>query len=94
MRTHELDRLQKQLQTRLEGLESSVIGEWKVHPVTELLIDTLRYELENCKELWLSGTFTEETADGTVQKNARALGVAQSYADLLDIIRETGTTYD
>jgi hypothetical protein len=48
--------------------------EWLLHPVTQDFKKLLKYKREDIKERWANGNFTAESADGTKQLNAEALG--------------------
>lgn len=58
---------------------------WKKHPVTEVLFEYFRSEVEEAKERWLSGHFTHEgNADGTFLVQAREQERARVYRTLIE----------
>lgn len=38
--------------------------------------------------LWVSGQYTDQTADGTLQRNSEAIGMAQGFKRILDLSLE------
>lgn len=38
--------------------------------------------------LWVSGQYTDSTADGTLQKNSEAIGMGQAFKRVLDLSLE------
>lgn len=58
-------------------------NEWLQHPVTVAFREHLASLKERIKEDWAAGFFTDESSEGTAQKNAVALGQHQLLEDLL-----------
>lgn len=58
--------------------------EWKQHEVTKEFFDSIKARIEEKKEDWANGNFTTESSDGTVQKNAAAVGAVAALSDLLE----------
>ena len=60
--------------------------EWANHPVTLEFLEMLRETRQTTMEAWARGNFTAENADGTLQKNAEAIGGLSVLDQTLDII--------
>lgn len=58
--------------------------EWKLHPVTIEFFSSVKARIEDKKDQWANGNFTEETIDGTSQRNAEAIGAVVALSDLLE----------
>jgi hypothetical protein len=43
----------------------------------------LNEKIEELKELWINGTYTDESIEKTIQRNSEAVGMGQAYADVL-----------
>lgn len=52
-------------------------ADWKTHPVTKEFFKELGIAREAILEEWAAGGYTEESSEGTAQKNACALGNLQ-----------------
>ena len=63
-------------------------NEWLGHPVTEIYRGYLKELLLKIMEDWASGIYTDESAEGTAQKNAVALGQYRQIEDLLNLTEE------
>lgn len=60
--------------------------EWLQHDITKDLIKEIKDVITTLKDEWSSGAFTAESAEGTVQRNAQALGQVQALENTLDYI--------
>lgn len=58
--------------------------EWQAMNCTKEFLQYLKEEIEVGKEAWTTGMFTAETAEGTAQLNAKALGKIEALKDLQD----------
>ena len=54
---------------------------WADHPITQAFLLYLVNEFEANKQRWSEGFYTEETVDGTAQKNAKAIGKQEAIHD-------------
>ena len=59
------------------------ISGWLLHPVTEAHINRLKEAKEEIKEYWASGGYTTESIEGTIQKNAEAIGSIRQIEEIL-----------
>jgi hypothetical protein len=55
---------------------------WINHPITTALMATLKGDYENLITAWTEGDFTTESLDGSLQKNANAIGKVQSITEI------------
>lgn len=58
-------------------------AEWKEHPVTSAVLSSLSVRQGVLKDSWAAGVFTADVA-----LNAKAIGEAQGYQNVLDLSRE------
>jgi len=72
----------------LQGCDHIDLREWQEHPITRALKIGLEYDIHNLIECWSEGQFVTESADGTAQINAKALGQLAYAADMLEYIKE------
>jgi len=66
---------------------------WKLSPVTQQLILKIKEEMQEVMFRWAEGQYTSESVDGTVQTNAKYLGVVQTLDGMVETIEE-GTFVD
>ncbi len=64
--------------------------EWREHPVTRYLLEDLAEQVQELKDAWGRGAFTEETVDGTAQVNASSIGAVKALEETILDIREIG----
>lgn len=62
--------------------------EWTHHPTTVAVRWMLRAWTAELGALWVSGQYTDQTADGTLQRNSEAIGMAQGFKRILDLSLE------
>lgn len=60
--------------------------EWLQHDITKDLIKELKDIITTLKDEWASGAFTAESAEGTVQRNAKAIGQVEALESTLEFI--------
>lgn len=60
---------------------------WLELPETRVLLKDLETRIQDIKDQWLSGAFTQESIDGTAQKNAEAIGWANGLGEAIDFIK-------
>lgn len=58
---------------------------WKFDPVTVALFAYLRGRVEEMKQAWVEGRFTHQSAEGTAQLNAKAMGACDTISQILDL---------
>jgi len=68
--------------------------DWKVNIVTKHFLQTLLVDKDNLVAQWTAGDFTAETADGTSQLNAKALGQLHALEQIIQTIKEYEDTFD
>jgi hypothetical protein len=61
--------------------------EWLRQPETQSLIKDITQSITLTMEEWANGDYTSDTMEGTVQRNARALGGVQTLQSLLENIQ-------
>ncbi len=90
----------EEMYSKAESLFSSVPQEevlsWCKHPVTQSLMMSLYGDMAGYFEAWSNGDYTSETAEGTVQKNSKALGGVAAIESMLAWIEDAkvGDLYD
>ena len=58
---------------------------WRKHPVTEVLFEILRQDIETVKQSWLEGHFTHEgNSDATFLVQARQQERARVFRELIE----------
>ena len=71
----------------LSGVTKGEAESWFKHPCTQSLLAGLDGDLAGTVAVWLGGGYSsEESSDGTAQKQAKARGMAQAIQDMLDRI--------
>ena len=60
--------------------------EWLQHDITKDLIKELKDIITTLKDEWAAGGFTAESAEGTVQRNAKAIGQVEALESALEFI--------
>ena len=63
--------------------------EWQIHPATKAFLSYLQQSQKELQRQWANGGFTTESADGTVQLNAEALGMYRALSQVLELDYET-----
>lgn len=86
---HDSEALKERLISRLESIDPEERGQWKHHPVTQILSEWLEAEHLGLNEAWAAGAFFSESLEETAQKNAQALGMALMTRILYEWIKET-----
>lgn len=78
-----------------EQISATEAEQWFHHPLTRELVDEVKQARQLIVDKWTAGQYTTETAEGTSQKNAQALGniemadeVVQWVEDIQHAIRE------
>lgn len=71
-----------------EKPEKELCREWREHPVTEYFIKALSEEVQELKDLWATGSFTAESAEGTAQINSLSLGKVMATELIIENMRE------
>jgi len=59
--------------------------EWMLHPTTKRLLAAARERRQAVMEEWAAGAYTAETADGTIQRNAKGIARCQELSWLVEI---------
>lgn len=72
----------------LKELNTDEIRQWKSHPCTEALMLTLRGDYLDHHSTWESGGFTAESAEGSSQQNAKALGTLEAIRLIAEYIED------
>lgn len=79
----------------LEEVSQFDLDEWKKSSLTRSLKLLLQGDRALILDQWSSGAFTSESADGTAQANAKALGELHAIERVLEHIEELELTeYD
>ncbi len=60
----------------------------------EDILETIKEDRENIVAAWAGGNYTAESADGTVQLNAEALGNLKAIENILITLSEYEETFD
>lgn len=61
----------------LGGIPKEEVVNWKSHSLTKALLWMLTYSEMRYHNEWVNGSFTTESAYGTAQANAKALGALE-----------------
>jgi hypothetical protein len=73
----------------LDDLTADECRSWYEHPCTKSLINSLEGDVSAIVLMWLDGGYSkEDSTDATVQRQAKARGMAQAINDILDHIKE------
>lgn len=83
--------LRERAQLLLQDLTNEEKRQWQGHPCTEALILTLRGDYLDHHSFWEGGEFTSENAEGTAQKNAKALGTLEAIRLIAEYIEDIHT---
>ena len=97
MDTYDVLESEKALQKFNELLDSVSPGEieqWRYHACTKALLFSLLHSEMVYMENWSKGAFTSESADGTAQQNAKALGALEAISIMKQYIKEEISAYD
>ena len=62
--------------------------EWQIHPATKAFLSYLQQAQKELQRQWANGGLLQ-SADGTVQLNAEALGMYRALSQLLELDYET-----
>lgn len=57
---------------------------WLEHPVTQALFLLCQSKIDEAKNLWVAGTFLDQSQFATAIENARAIGRCETLQALLD----------
>jgi len=83
---------------RFEELISSTtdaeLDQWRHHPCTKALIWSLTYGELKYVEAWRDSAWTVDSAEGTAQLNAKALGAVEAYGIMKKYILEEMAPHD
>jgi len=63
---------------------------WKSEVSGKYFKSLLLADYEDLKDSIVEGVFTTETADGTAQQIAKAIGMAEKLRDVIDILEDFG----
>jgi len=74
--------------SHLSELDYDQKQSWFKHPATQSLLRTLMGDYIDYHEAWENGGFVTESADGTAQKNAKALGALEAIKMIVSYIEE------
>lgn len=72
-------------------LSKAEIQEWQANKITKDFVDRLQKDMEVIYLSWSSGQYTAETAEGTAQLNASALGQFRALEDVVTALEEFHT---
>lgn len=81
------DELREKAALLLDELDISERTQWIQHPCTKALLLTLQGDYLDHHQAWEAGVFTSDSAEGTAQQSAKALGA-------LDAIRLIATSIE
>ena len=81
------DTRRKRAAEQLIGLTEDEVVSWRQHPITMYLIKALEADKLDIMAAWDNGQFVAETDSGTIQKNAKALGMSETIDLVLDAIK-------
>ena len=70
----------------LEKPTHEQLVDWRESRTTKYLLNEIDNTILELQERWAAGNFTGETADSTVQLNAKYLGVVQGLLEIKDFI--------
>ena len=64
-------------------------ADWRRSDYTQQMMKDIKEEMDVILFKWASGDFTHETAEGTAQRNAKALGQYEALETVMNFILET-----
>lgn len=74
-------------QELLETVSQEDAAAWYQHPCTQSLLNSIEGDLSGIVLMWLGGAYSsEESSDLTVQRSAKARGMAQAGNDIINTI--------
>lgn len=68
----------------MQEIRREEVVAWRSNRVTEAIIEQLRLDLQDLQDEWANGGFTDASTDGTVQRNAEALGKVRAIIEIVD----------
>lgn len=68
--------------------------DWKQNAVTQHFLKTLKEDRDNIIESWAAGDYTSDSADGTTQLNAKALGNLHALENVISTLKDYQDTFD
>ncbi len=78
--------LRNEAQELLDLTDQSDKEAWFQSPCTAALIKQITADFIGIQVDWVAGGYTTESGDGTIQKNSKSIGEAQSLSEVLDKI--------
>lgn len=72
----------------MRALTEVEFKEWKLHPMTQALMQVLQGRREELKNQWEGGSFTDYTLEATALVNVGNLGTCKGYAYVVDFTYE------
>ena len=72
----------------MRALTEEEFNEWKLHPMTQALMEVLAAKREALRQQWEGGSFTDYSLETTVLINVGNLGTCKGYAFVADLTYE------
>lgn len=82
------DSVRKKAEDLLSMTTQEEIYQWSKHPCTQAVLYTLHGDYMDHHTAWENGVFTDSNADGTAQKNAKAMGSMEAIKLIAQYIEE------
>lgn len=78
----------------LDMVGKNELVSWKQHPVTQLLIKSLKGDLLYRREAWEDGAYLQETVEKTAIINTKVVGEITTIKSIIEWIEHLGEEYD
>ena len=78
----------------LEQLGKNEVISWKQHPVTQLLIKSLKGDLLYRREAWEDGDYLHDTSEKTAIINTKVVGEITTIKSIIEWIEHLGEEHD
>lgn len=75
--------MESRVKTPLPSQEE--FNNWRIHPVTQAVLDYLQSKVTELQLDWVNGAFTGPGPYETLQMNSEAIGRGQAFALLIDL---------
>lgn len=72
----------------MRALTEEEFNEWKLHPMTQALMEVLAAKREALRQQWEGGSFTDYSLETTALINVGNLGTCKGYAFVADLTYE------
>ncbi len=72
----------------MRALTEEEFNDWKMHPVTQAIVEVLEAKRETLRRMWEAGSFTDYDTSTTALVNVGNLGQCRGYAFVTELTYE------